>query len=78
MKAWTDYPITALGDDEGKRAPVRECEVLRYDGDKYADVLVGGVETSFKAGYLYSKPGRCGEVPTIPFDALDLLPPREV
>ena len=65
MKAWTDYPITELGDAEGQEAPIRECEVISYDGDKYCDVIVGGVLTSTKCGYLYSTPGRFGEAPRV-------------
>lgn len=63
MKYWTDYPIVELGDEPGKKAPIRECTVLEYHGHKYADVRVEGVETSFKAAYIYERPGRCGEVP---------------
>jgi hypothetical protein len=58
MMAWTDYPIVALGDEVGKEAPIREVTVLGWDGNKYAEVEVEGVRTSFKAGYLYTKPGR--------------------
>lgn len=63
MKAWTDYPITELGDTPHVEAPVREIEVLAYDGDKYCRVLVCGIEKSIKAGYLYQEPGRCSEKP---------------
>ena len=65
MKAWTDYPITELGDTPGMRAPVRECEVTEYDGDKYCRVVVGGHSIEIKSGYLYSEAGRHGEVPNI-------------
>jgi hypothetical protein len=74
MKAWTDYPIVQLGDTGGQRAAVRECEVIAYDGDKYATVVVCGVKTSFKAVYLYTRAGRCGEVPTVTLAELDRLP----
>ena len=63
MKLFTDYPILELGDAPRKEASIREVEVLSYDGDKYVTVKVEGVETSFKRGYLYTRPGRCGEVP---------------
>ena len=62
MKAWTDYPFTKLGDTANKEAPVREIEVLSYDGDKYCRVRVDGVEEEIKAGYVYQQPGRLGEV----------------
>jgi len=65
MKAWTDYPITELGDKEFKEAPIRECEILSYDGDKYCEVIVEGIKKSIKKGYLYREPGRCGEVQII-------------
>ena len=73
MRAWTDYPIEELGDAPGKEAPIRECEVLGWDGDKYATVIVSGVRTSFKAGYIYTKPGRCGSVPGINRNILPII-----
>jgi len=71
MKFWTDYPILALGDEPGKPAPIRECEVLSYDGDKYVDVLVGGIKADFKAGYLYPRAQRCGEGPAVSLRVLE-------
>jgi hypothetical protein len=58
IPAWTDYPIVELGDEPGRPAPVRRVEVIGYDGDKYATVLVGGISTIFKRFYLYSSEGR--------------------
>ena len=63
MRAWTDYPILALGDRPHEEAPVREVEVMSYDGDKYCRVSVEGVEESIKAGYLYQLPGRRNNQP---------------
>ena len=40
MRAWTDYPFIQLGDLENKKAPIREIEVVSYDGDKYCDIVV--------------------------------------
>lgn len=74
MKAWTDYPIVELGDKEGQPAPVRECNVLSWDGDKYCDVEVAGVKTFYKAAYIYQREGRYGEVPRISKRQLHLLP----
>jgi hypothetical protein len=74
MQAWTDYPIVELGDVPNKEAPIRACEVLGWDGDKYASVVVAGVRTSFKVGYVYDRPGRCGEVPRIATAGLAVLP----
>ncbi len=67
LKAWTDYPFVELGDEEYQEAPVREIIVLEYDGDKYVDIIVEGVKTSIKSGYIYAKEGRYGEVPRINF-----------
>ena len=65
MKAFTDYPILELGDKPNKIAPVRECEVLSHDGDKYCKIKVEGCFEEVKSGYLYSERGRAGEVPCI-------------
>lgn len=60
MQAWTDYPITALGDVAGEPAPVRECNIISYDGDRYCVVEVKATLScdpphviEIKAGYLY-------------------------
>jgi len=65
MKAYTDYPILELGDISGERAPIREVQVISYDLNKYCRIEVGGIQTEVKRGYLYTKPGRCGEVKAI-------------
>jgi hypothetical protein len=76
MSAWTDYPILHMGDIAGKEAPVREVEPLYFDRNKY--VIVRVVETGklveFKGGYLYTKPGRCGDVPQYPVGRLPKYP----
>lgn len=74
MKAWTDYPITSLGDIAGQPAPVRPCDVLSYDGNKYCVCIVGDVRETIKAGYLYTREGRYGEVPPITRRQRLLLP----
>jgi hypothetical protein len=63
MILYTDYPFTELGDTPHKRAPIREVKPLSYDGDKYVKVLVEGVQSELKCGYLYTQRGRCGDVP---------------
>ena len=73
MKAWTDYPFTQLQDEAGKNAPVREIEVLSYDGDKYCRVHVCGHEDEIKAGYIYQREGRFGEVPQLTREQLAKL-----
>lgn len=74
MKAFTDYPIVELGDIAGEEAPVREVEILSYDGNKYCEVLVEGVILEIKSGYLYLEPGRVTEVPCFMHDELVKLP----
>ena len=71
---WTDYPILELGDEAGKEAPVRECVLISYDGDKYCFVRVGEVTELIKAGYIYQEKGRYGEVPVITRLQLRRLP----
>lgn len=73
MKAYTDYPILELGDLAYEIAPIRECEVLSYDGDKYCRVVVGGIETEIKRGYLYIEAGRCGQVKNIDVSLLSIF-----
>lgn len=73
MKAYTDYPFIELGDTSGKEAPVRECVILSYDGDKYCTVLVEGIHGEVKSGYLYTKYGRYGEVPNVGSKLEELL-----
>jgi len=70
MKAFTDYPIVSLGDIANTKAPIRRCVVFAYDGDKYCKIVVGGFEEEVKVAYLYSKAGRCGDVPVINTDEL--------
>ncbi len=65
MKAWTDYPFVELGDIPLAEAPVREVEVIEYDGDKYVTICVNGVTASVKSGYLYAREGRYGTVPKV-------------
>lgn len=62
MKAWTDYPIVELGDTEGVEAPIKEVDVVSYDGDKYCRVRVSGITIQVKSGYLYQSKGRYGDV----------------
>lgn len=73
VTGWTDYPIQALGDKPGERAPIRHVEVIAYDGDKYITVeVIGqpGAIQNMKRGYLYRKPGRYDQVKTINGDKI--------
>jgi hypothetical protein len=65
MKAYTDYPFDFLGDIPYQEAPNREIRVLSYDGNKYCKIMVEGWYTEIKSGYIYAKPGRVSEVPSI-------------
>lgn len=62
---WTDYPFTELGDPPCQEAPVREAKLIEYDNDKYATISIQGTTQTVKLGYLYTKPGRLGMVPSI-------------
>lgn len=73
MKAWTDYPFTWLGDIEFKEAPIREIEVVSYDGDKYCHIKVAGGKDMIKRCYIYQKPGRCGEVKALTNKQLEAI-----
>lgn len=66
IEAWTDYPFSFLGDELNQLAPVRKIIVLDYDGDKYVNIIVDGYYDRIKSGYVYSRPGRYGEVPVLP------------
>ena len=74
MQAFTDYPFPFLGDTDGEPAPMRQCTVLGYDGDKYCNIVVGGQLQQVKAGYIYYKAGRCGEVKSLFIKDLEKLP----
>lgn len=65
MPLWTDYPFVELGDTPHTLAPIRLCTLLGYDRDKYCMVEIDGVRLGVKRGYVYTKPGRCGEVNAI-------------
>ena len=81
ITCWTDYPFVQLGDISGKKAPIRRVKVISFDNNKYAgiEILGYGVLSSVKAGYLYSQPGRLGEVKKINFRKLERMirPPKD-
>lgn len=76
---FTDYPILEFGDDKFKTAPIRECEILSYDGNKYCKVKVEdndsdrSIVTTIKIGYLYKNYGRFMEVPSYKPSDLEVL-----
>lgn len=55
---YTDYPITELGDPPSHPAPLRICNILSYDGDKYCEVEIHGVKTKIKTGYIFKQVSR--------------------
>ena len=61
MKAFTDYPFESLGDTDGEEAPIRQVEVLYYDGDKRCGIVVKGLVEEVKTGYLYTEPSTSDE-----------------
>lgn len=58
MKYYTDYPFKELGDIPFTEAPIREIEIITYDGDKYCCIKVENVITNLKLGYIYLEPRR--------------------
>lgn len=74
MKAFTDYPFTELGDEAYKLAPVREVEVVSYDGNKYCKIIVEGVECEVKAGYLYKNNARYESAKFFSWGEFEALP----
>jgi hypothetical protein len=75
IRAYTDHPFLNLGDILYKDAPIRGVDIISYDGNKYCKIKVNGVlmPCDVKVGYLYSKPGRFGEVPCINTEELEKL-----
>ena len=52
-KLYLDYPVEELGDTPNTPVPLREIdEVISYDGDKYCEVRVQGVDIHVKACYI--------------------------
>jgi hypothetical protein len=85
LDAFTDYPITELGDIEFEKAPIRKCTILTWDRNKYCDVLVYFVDkdgdlrghvTSFKQFYLYKNESRIDDGVQFTDDELKTLPWR--
>lgn len=73
---YTDYPILPLGDESGKKAPIRRVWPIAYDGDKYVIVLVseGGKTVSgwIKRSYLYREPMRSDKADNFKYDVSHL------
>lgn len=73
MKAYTDMPIIGLGDTGGQEAPIREVQVISYDGGLYCTIEVEGLTEEVKRGYVYLTKGRCGDVPCVSEKELEQL-----
>ena len=58
MIAYTEYPISELGDKFYTKAPMRECYVLSYDGQNYCEVIVDGRKEVIKSSKIYVTPSR--------------------
>jgi hypothetical protein len=69
--AFTDYPLYHR--EAGKLAPIRKVEVLSFDGNKYVKIKYRGRLFEIKAGYLYIKYGRYGEVPRIKLKTIPII-----
>lgn len=61
---YTDYPIVELGDKHGEQAPIRRITIIQFEGDKYVDIIVEGITTSIKFGYIYRQEKLPGKVPS--------------
>jgi hypothetical protein len=76
MQYWTDYPIAELGDEPGKKAPIRQAFPIAYDGNKYVTVRIEEgdrvVVKEIKYVYLYTRPVRaeCADGHTFPPESL--------
>jgi hypothetical protein len=70
---FTDHPITELGDKEFVEAPIRECELLSFDDNKYCYVKVEGIEKEIKRCYIYPQKGRCGDVDCVSIEEIKEL-----
>ena len=74
INAWTDHPVTQLGDELGQFGPVRPCTVISYDGDRYCKVIIEGVNLTISRNYVYTEPGRFHLAQPVPRIALERLP----
>jgi hypothetical protein len=64
MNGWTDYPLCESSvvsgpvlDKPGRKAPIREVELLGWDGNKYCLVKFEEGYYNFKLAYVHTEPG---------------------
>ena len=71
--AYTDYPL--YKEEYGKKAPIREVEVLEYDANKLVRIQYNDEEFTIKAGYLYKNEKRItdSDVKTVSRDMLESI-----
>lgn len=62
MKAYTDYKFKYLYGHDRLVAPVREIEVLSYDGERFCSIKVGEHYDRINAEFIYMDAGRQGQV----------------
>jgi len=75
IKGWTNYPFVELGDTSRLLGPMRKCEVLTYDGDKYCEILIEGYVVSAKRGYIFPSTDDCRKgTPSISWEHIGVLP----
>jgi hypothetical protein len=72
MKAFTDYPFVELGDIPFSDADIREIDVISFDSNKYCKINYQNQPLEVKCCYLYTKPGRSGQVPCIDVSKLPI------
>ena len=79
ITCWTDYPFVELGDSQGALASIRHVNVLRYDGNKYAQVSFENCGDCLwvKVGYLYRQRGRFGQVKRVNVRKLERMRLKE-
>lgn len=84
ITCWTDYSFTELGDVVGERAPIRHVTFMRFHGYSETSrvwtlvrLMNTGKPLRVKACYLYSQPGRCGEVRPVNIRKLERMLPNE-
>jgi hypothetical protein len=66
IDAWTNHPISELGDSKNKGAPIREVTIVGYDGGRYARVSVNGITVPINADQLQVRPKRPSKAPAKP------------
>lgn len=72
LHAHTDCVIRKLGDVRGVCAPIRECTITGYS-PPYVTIAIAGITTRIRSRYVYTRPGRFGDVPEVPVEDLEKM-----